>query len=711
MTAMAGSHRAPLEVPHLDAKPRESAPAVAGGTASSAGTFRPDLEGLRAVAVVLILGYHASVPLFSGGYVGVDVFYVLSGFLITGLLLREVRQTGTISLPSFYARRARRLLPAAALVLVVTVAASAVLMTALEVPEVSGDAAAAALYVSNVRFALQATDYLRADLAPSPILHYWSLSVEEQFYLFWPAAVLLIARGRGEIGRRLATVAAVISVASFVLAVWLTQVNAPWAFFSLPTRAWELGIGALLAVGAGLLARTPVRLATVAAWAGLAMVIASSVVLKRSTPFPGVAALLPTVGSALLIAGGFRQSAFAPGRWLSTAIPRFLGRISYSLYLWHWPLLILPSVAIGDRLPWWARGALVLVAIGLAAVTQRWVEDPLRHGRWIGTRPRRNLALAGALTLVVSTVALGVGARAASTLPAAGSTTSLATDEAELDAILAAAPSLPATPGGPIPAGLRPGLREVRDTLSQPYIDGCRAQRLDTEVGPCTYGDPASPVTVVLFGDSHALAWFPTLDRLATERHWRLVMLGKVACQPADMVLYSQALKRDYTECTTWREAALQRIAAERPALVLVTSHIWFTGAALIADWRAGMARTLDRLTASAERVVVIADTPRSAFNLPDCVTAHLDDVLACATPYATAVNERSIERQRQAAESGGADFVDPSAWICPSRPCPAVIGHFLVFRDDDHMTPPFAAALADWLGRALEPLPGPEPR
>jgi peptidoglycan/LPS O-acetylase OafA/YrhL len=319
--------------------------------------FRPDLEGLRAVAVVLVLLYHAAVPGFTGGYVGVDVFFVLSGFLITGLLLREVRRTGTISLPSFYARRARRLLPASALVLLVTMVASALVLPPLLVPGVAGDAAAASLYVSNMRFAFQATDYLQAEMAPSPLLHFWSLGVEEQFYVFWPALVLLIARGRADAGRRVAIAAGIISAVSFGLALWLTEANAPWAFFSLPTRAWELGLGAFLAIGGTQLARIPARPAAVAAWVGLAMVGISGVVLSTETPFPGTAALLPTVGSALVIAGGFRQAPFAPGRWLSLAIPRFLGRISYSLYLWHWPVLILPAAALGAPLPWWARGA------------------------------------------------------------------------------------------------------------------------------------------------------------------------------------------------------------------------------------------------------------------------------------------------------------------------------------------------------------------
>ena len=692
-----------------------TAPLTASGLRQGDPTegFRPDLEGLRAVAVVLVLLYHASVPEFAGGYIGVDVFFVLSGFLITGLLLREVRRTGTISLPTFYARRARRLLPAAALVLLVTIVATVLVMPALRVPDVAGDAASAALYVSNMRFAIQATDYLQADLAPSPILHFWSLSVEEQFYVFWPAIVLLVARARGNVDRRIAIVAVGITVVSLGLSIWLTSANEPWAFFSLPTRAWELGMGASLAVGAAWLRRVPPLPAAIAAWAGLAMVAISGVILSTKTPFPGVAALLPTIGSALVIAGGFRQTAVAPGRWLSMAIPRFLGRISYSLYLWHWPLLILPAVALDARLPWWARGALVLVAIVLAAITQRWVEDPIRRGRGIGTLPRRNLAMAGALSFVVATVSLGLGAQTTVALHGSGATTSLAEDEAQLDAILAAAPEHPATQGGPLPAGLRPTLDEARNSVPLPYTDGCQADRAQTEVSGCVYGDEQSPTTVVLLGDSHGLAWFPAVERLATDHAWRFVMLGKIGCHWADMALWNKTLNREYVECASWRESAFRRIAQERPTMVIVAGSRGFkaasadgsapaAGAGRIDRWRAGMARTLARLTPIADHVVVIGDTPKSAFDLPSCVSAHQDNLLACATPFDRAVDTRWTELEREVADLGQADFVDPTSWVCPSSPCPAVIGKFLVFRDRQHMTSPFASALADWLGPAL---------
>ena len=217
------------------------------GTPTEQGHFRPDIEGMRAIAILAVLVYHMGVPGFPGGFVGVDVFYVISGFLITGLLKRELIATGRVSLSNFYARRLRRLLPAALVVIAVTVAASAFLLSSLRFPDVAGDGAAAALYVSNYRFALNATDYLAATDAPSPLLHYWSLAVEEQFYLVWPLLIMVGARLLSV--RRLGWLVLVVGVASLALSIVLTDVAAPWAFFSLPTRAWELAIGAGVALG------------------------------------------------------------------------------------------------------------------------------------------------------------------------------------------------------------------------------------------------------------------------------------------------------------------------------------------------------------------------------------------------------------------------------------------------------------------------------
>jgi peptidoglycan/LPS O-acetylase OafA/YrhL len=699
--------------------------------------FRPDVEGLRAIAVVLVLLYHAGVPGVTGGYIGVDVFFVLSGFLITGLLVRELDASGTISLAGFYARRVRRLLPAAMLLILATVTASTVVLSPLRAGEVARDGIASALYASNLRFAFQATDYLQSELPPSPLLHLWSLGVEEQFYLFWPALLLLVTRGVGGVGpsrpgvtgtlrlRRIGLLAALVAAASFALSLWLTTANEPWAFFSLPTRAWELGIGALLAVGAGRLARLPVGAATAAGWMGLGMIAVGGLVIDTSTPFPGFGALLPTIGCALAMLPGMASQDSLPARLLGWAPARFMGRISYSLYLWHWPLIVLPLAMAGGALPLGVRLVLMVMAVPVAYASQRWLEDPIRHGRIVGIVPRRNLALAGAVSLAVATTSLGLGfvttqRLAAATADVAGATgdSAAAAGDEPIPNLVTGSPSpretLPPPPGGPVPAGLTPSLEAARSDEPMTYSDGCHLDQPSTTIPDCVYGDPASSTVVVLFGDSHAAEWFPALARLATDRHWRLVSLTKSGCTPAQLTVWNANFKRAYQECDRWREVAVARIGAEHPTLVVVGSSHPYTaadgGGPAVSDggqaMEAGLAQILDRLRPMADAVALIGDTPKFDADPPDCLSQHLDDVLACAEPRAGTVDGAWLGVEARLAEAAGAAFVDPTDWACPTDPCPVVIGRYLVFRDQHHLATPFVTALRSRLAVALH-LPG----
>jgi peptidoglycan/LPS O-acetylase OafA/YrhL len=689
-------------------------------------TFRGDLEGLRAVAVILVLLYHAQISPFGGGYVGVDVFFVLSGFLITGILLRERQSSGAISLPGFYARRARRILPAAALVLLVTVIAAVLFMPPLTVPDTTRDAAAAALYVSNMRFGLQATDYLASQQAASPILHYWSLGVEEQFYVFWPAIVLIVCKAGGSIGRRIGITALVISLVSLGLSIWMTDANAPWAFFSLPTRAWELGIGAILAVSGAWLTRIPVRVAAILGWAGLAAVAASGVVLNDATPFPGTAALLPTLGAAAVIVAGFSPAfVLAPARLLGTAIPRYIGRISYSLYLWHWPLLVIPAAAAGAPLPLRERVALVGVAFVLSALSQRFIEDPIRHGRFVGVKPSRNLAMAGALTLTVAIVSLGLGAATTAPSLAASPSGAVASDQASVNAIIdtalastsggVGAAGLPKTIDRPVPAALQPSLANARDDLPLPYTDGCHLNPKGVDSPSCTYGDVNGPHTVVLFGDSHAAQWWPALQKLSLQRGWKFVSYTKSACEPVDALQWNSTLKRIYTECQTWQQHALQRIASLHPDLVVVSTiapalvhpdGTAYSGADSLAAYGAGLTRTLNSLSYTTPHVVMLGNTPGSQFDVPVCLSAHTGSILACSTPVNKSFSPSWHDATQQAARDAGATYIDPTFWVCSSSPCSPVVGDYLVYRDNQHLTPPFAEALAGHLGDVLPGFP-----
>ena len=425
-------------------------------------------------------------------------------------------------------------------------------------------------------------------------------------------------------------------------------------------------------------------------------------------------------------------------RYLGWRPARFLGRISYSLYLWHWPLIVLPTAMAGATLPLAVRVGLMLAAIPIAYASQRWLEDPIRRGRLVGIVPRRNLALAGALSIAVATASLGLGFVTTQRLAAASSGAGQGTGDVALpgprracrdpgprghivdqwlDGSSAApgtaptaAASLPPPPGGPVPADLVPSLLAARDDIPVIYADGCHLSQPATELGECAFGDPASPTTVVLFGDSHAAQWFPALERLATDRSWRLESLTKSGCTPATIAVWNTSLKRAYTECDQWRDAVVMRVAAERPALVIVASSHPYpaagNGGPLPADdgrtLAAGLATTLDRLRSTAGAVALIADTPKFDFDPPECLSAHLDDTLACSRPRAEMLDADWLATERTLAAAQGATLVDPTGWACPTDPCPSVIGRFLVYRDQHHLATPYVVALRDRLAAAL---------
>src|SRR5262249_34771430 len=336
--------------------------------------FRADLQGMRAVAVTLVVLNHVGLRGFGGGYVGVDVFFVLSGFLITGLLLSEARKTGSISLKKFYMRRARRILPAALLTLIATDIAAYYLTNFVRAKQAIDDSIWTAFFAANIHFAHQATNYFDRGQPPSPLFHYWSLAVEEQFSLVWPAllgAAFLAARAvkrRGPVAA--GALAGVITVLSLIWSIHDTRTNPQGAYFSPFVRAWELGLGALLVFVAPVLSRSPRLVRASAGWAGLAAILVASATFTSQTAFPDSAALLPTVGAALVIAAGLGEAGrFAAARVLSLGPFRWLGDRSYALYLWHWPFLVLAAQYVGHPLSKEENFMLVAAAVALSALS------------------------------------------------------------------------------------------------------------------------------------------------------------------------------------------------------------------------------------------------------------------------------------------------------------------------------------------------------
>ena len=696
-------------------------------------SFRADIEGLRGIAVLLVLLFHASIPGFNGGFVGVDIFFVISGYLITGMLFREYETTGKISLRNFYARRVRRLLPASALVLVVTLIASILFLPSLSLPSVTVDISAAALYISNIVFAFRATDYFAAGAAPSPILHFWSLGVEEQFYLFWPAIFLIVAYGAKKLRMRVGIAITAMGISSFAFATYLVTRAGPWAFFSLPTRAWELALGGILAAFGTKISKMPHWLAITLGWFGLSAVIYSGLFIKATAPFPSWPALTPTVGAAFLIAGGSRLSRFSPAPILARALPQFLGKISYSLYLWHWPLLMLPLAWKGLPLNIYERGGLALLAIPIAYATQRWVEDPLRHGKLIGTLPRKNLLTAAAMALVIAGASFGTDYIVTNSAHYNAKPMTAEQKSAELEALLnplaentKSANSRPDTLASPVPLNLEPALINAKNDRPLTYKDRCHTQEnLPPSQLPCIYGDTTSNTTIALFGDSHALSWFPAMNIVAKKNGWKLLSLTMSACSPSDIPGWDPSNSSVMKNCTLWRADSLKKISAAKPLVVVVAGTRGFEtvdshgklllGQAKVAAWRAGMQRTADQLKLASKNIIYIGDAPLSMVDPPVCLSAHPKNALDCATPLAKAIDNNWIAEETAMTIQERISFIDPGLWICPTSPCPVVLGNLLIYMDGGHFTATFSAALASRLRRAISvatgiPFPTPTP-
>lgn len=680
--------------------------------------FRPDIEGLRAVAVLAVVLFHAGVPGFGGGFIGVDVFFVVSGFLITGLLWREASGTGTVRMARFYAGRARRLLPAAALVLVATSMAATLLLPPLRARSVLADAIASALYVGNYRFAAEGTDYLAAETAASPLQHYWSLGVEEQFYLLWPALILgtawmLTRSGRGTRSAvPYACVLAVVAAASLMVSLWWTQTMPPWAFFSLPTRAWELAAGGLVALTAAHWRSLPPVCAVLVGWGGLALILATCTQLGTATPYPGSAALLPVMGTALVIGAGCAIPDLGVGRLLSKPVMRGIGRLSYSWYLWHWPVLLLAPALFGHGLGLAGRLAMMVMALGLAILTLHLVENPTRFAAALRGSSWRSLAVgatatgvavcAGLVLLAVRPVPTASGP-AAVPVAAIGTARAAApplTPEQQVQAAVAASADL-----GAVPSNLSPPLGNI--TKPEAFVNGCVLSWMDVAVPDCTSGDVNSATKVALIGDSHAGMWQPALETAARQSHWRLDTFAKVTCPPMKLPILSPYLGREFTECKQWRADVLTRIAKERPALIVLDVvrryGADFGFVSYDQTWLDGLTRLVSQLRGTGARVLVLGPVPDPHTTVPTCLSAHMDDASACAPDRPIAVNDNGIAAEAAAVQAGGGQYARLDQYFCTDRRCPVIVGNTLVFRDDNHITAEYAQLLSPVMARLTE--------
>jgi peptidoglycan/LPS O-acetylase OafA/YrhL len=639
---------------------------------------RSDIEGLRGIAVLLVVLYHAGVPGFGGGYVGVDVFFALSGYLITGILAAEIEQTGRLDFARFYARRARRLLPAMAVLLVAVAAFTYTAYAPQEQVPIARTALATAAYVSNLHFAADATDYLAAEAETNPLLHTWSLSVEEQFYLVWPILMLLAYTGSTRThSRRLAWGMAALAAISFTLALYLmATLQTHWAFFGSPTRAWEFALGGLGAMlpRLRLAGDDEGRGAALLAWLGVAGVLAAGMLYTPTTPFPGWAALLPVAGTVLALRAGVGGTHGALGRVLAWRPLTEAGRLSYSWYLWHWPVLVFATSLYGEiTLP--ARLGLMLGALVLAEASYRLVENPVRHHRGLARRSAYGIAL-----LAVMTVG-GVGLAVAWSRMAES-----ASDSPQQRLFTAAAADRDARPGEP-----------------------CISSIAEAGLTHCALGDTTSAEVVAVFGDSHAQQWLSAADAVGAARGWRVETVMKSACAPVDATRHYWQLGRAYTECDAWRADALDRIDDLAPDLILVSFATTSLSGVPRDEWEGGIGRVMARLAGTGATVLYLRDTPHPGFDAALCLAREawrgrpLDAACRIEDPLGQG---RALYGLVQSAARAhpGVQTASLSERVCPTAPCATMRGDsLLVYRDASHLTASFARSLAPDLARVLD--------
>lgn len=518
-------------------------------------------------------------------------------------------------------------------------------------------------------------------------------------------------------------VLALVAVVSFTLSLVVTFWAPSLAFFSLPTRAWQLAAGGLVALTVIHWRRLTKRAAAITGWLGLALIVAACVCFSQTTLYPGWAAIVPTLGAVLVIGAGCATPAQGCGSLLKLRPMQWLGRISYSLYLWHWPLLLMALWAIapvtGHALMLGA--AAIALSIVLAALTLRFVENPLRFAPKIRNSPARSLAVGGIATAIAVCVGLalqvpkpvGHGAPAAAltvsatTLPPgagiAAYDAAVQNATAQVQAAVAASVNIKA-----VPSNLSPPLADAAqkgDPGAAPA--GCIRSYFEVGQPDCATGDTASSTRVALIGDSNAAMWNPAFKEVAEDRHWRLETMAKLGCPMLDLPTLNPVLERPYTECAQWRDQVIDRLKTERPQLIVLSvlrrygpKYGWKVGFTTYEPaWLSGITRLVQQLRASGAQVLVLGPIPGPQSGAPDCLSVHLDDATACSTPRSNAVNADGIAAEEAAARTGGAHYANLTDLFCTTEVCPAIVGNTLVYSDQNHLTLQYARVLAPVIG------------
>lgn len=642
-------------------------------------SFRPDIEGLRALAVAGVIAFHFGLRGLPGGFAGVDIFFVISGYLITRQLLTEIAETGRLNLWRFYARRARRLLPASLFVILATLVAGAFILSPEEQSLYSKGAMFASAYMINLWLIRWSFDYFAADATSNPFVHFWSLSVEEQFYLAWPALLLLAMWLRpGKRGAIL--VIGLAGLVSFAVCAWLTTMAQPWAFYFSPLRGWEFAAGGLATTVPLTFWQHRPRLAAPLAWLGLALIAGAYLSFTEEAPFPGFMALMPVAGTVLLLLAGAAGVRNGPSAVLALPPLQWVGKLSYSLYLWHWPVIVYAAMLVPELSPLQRLGCMALT-FALSLFTYQFIENPIRRNGWLMASAARALVPAVLLT--------GTG------VAAAYANARLAVHD------------------------LDPEQRSIAISAARPSTAraaGCILSFETVTPKACVFGNKDAGRSIALFGDSHADHWSTPLIEAAEKNDTKVVTWLKSGCRASRLTVWATKLKRNYTECDQWRAQSIRQIIAARPNLVVISEIALVSLDKMSAgtqapksqdaDGRAGLHATLTAFSQAGLKVAVIRDVPFNDDHVDTCVSRALwrgqrpslcDQKRTDAANDANAAIERDIVRTVP-----GASYIDLTNQFCDAKTCHAFINGKIAYRDQHHLATPFAETLEPAVEKAV---------
>lgn len=650
--------------------------------------FRPDVEGLRALAVILVVAAHIKIPFLLGGFVGVDVFFVISGFLMTGLLVGEVEASGKVDLFMFYAKRLLRLMPALMLVFFISVLAGMLLLSPLEQINQVGAAMSVPLWMSNLYFMSEQMDYFGPQADSNLFLHTWSLGVEEQFYLVWPALLLfLMGSWRWQSEKRglqpLPKYLGVVCVLGLIFCMLISVLQPKSAYYMMPTRIWQFTLGGLVYLiftnQSGDIPKNPIiglisKHGRLLAILGVGGVVLSSVLLDGKQVYPGYWALLPTLATCLVIAA----SSFSPERapfLLLNPVAQSIGKVSYGFYLWHWPVLLLGAQFIESE---YVLGRILLMVFALVAAYAMyyWYEKPIRQSSALLQRPKAvitiSIMLMAASFFVVS------------------KWTVLAEEWSQ--------------------GSEQKAFTAARGDVSEIYRFGCDDWYRGSSVKPCIGGNPSATKTAILFGDSIGAQWYGALSAGLPKGQWRIVVLTKSACPMVDAKIFYDRISREYTECEVWRNDAVEWISAQKPDLVILGSASPYNN---LSDqqWFEGSRSLIAKLSRVSRKVIIVSPYPTLTFDGPYCLArrAWKPDwaVLKseCTDEVATDRRNFTIGRliEKAAKSYPNASVIRTDQIVCPDLKCRAERNQLIVFRDTQHLTDSFVNSVAESFVDLLE--------